>query len=318
MKGLTKFLVGRFVPGWENTQDPAVRQRYGALSGGVGIGLNLLLSAGKFVAGALSGSLAMTADALNNLTDAASNVVTIVGFRVAGHKADEEHPFGHGRAEYVAGFVVSLLILLVALELGQDSLARITTPAPVSVSWVTAAVLGGSVLVKLWMWRFNRTLSRCIFSSALGATAQDSLSDCAATLVVLLGAVGSHFGAAWLDGVVGLGVAVFIAWSGLRSAKETVDPLLGRPPAEEVVREIADSVLESPEIVGIHDLMVHEYGPGHLFATIHAEVPRDMALVDAHAAADRVERTLLERWGVHAVVHIDPVGEEDGGTPSQE
>lgn len=308
MKGLTKWLVGRFVPNWENREAPAVRQRCGTLSGGIGIALNVLLAAGKFLAGAVSGSLSMTADALNNLTDAASSVVTLVGFRVAGHQADDEHPFGHGRAEYVSGFVVSLLILLVALELARSSLERIFSPAPVVFSALAAGILICSILVKLWMWRFNRGLGGYISSTTLAAVAQDSLSDCAATLVVLLGAVGSHFGAAWLDGVVGLGVAGFIAWGGLQAARDTVDPLLGRATDPAMVAEIRDIVLEQPEFVGIHDLVVHEYGPGHLFATIHAEVPADMALVTAHAAADRAERELKERMGVQAVIHVDPQG----------
>lgn len=312
MRGLTKWLVRHAVPHWENREDPAVRQRCGALSGGVGVALNILLAAGKFLAGALTGSLSMTADALNNLTDAASSVVTLVGFRVAGHKADAEHPFGHGRAEYVSGFVVSLLILLVALELGQSSVGRILRPAPVKLSWLAAGILVCSILVKLWMWRSNRGLSVYISSATLAAVAQDSISDCAATLVVLLGAVGSHFGAGWLDGVVGLGVALFIAWGGLQAARDTLDPLLGRPAAPELVEEITRLVLVQEEITGIHDLVVHEYGPGHLFATIHAEVPQDMALLTAHAAADRAEAVLLEQLGVQAVIHVDPVEENPG------
>ncbi len=291
--------------------DPQVRVRCGRSSGVVGICLNLLLAAGKFLAGALSGSLAMTADGLNNFTDAGSSVVTLVGFQVAGHKADAEHPFGHGRAEYVSGLIVALVILLVGFELGQSSVEKILDPEPVTFSWVAVGVLAAAILVKLWMWRFNIVLSKTLDSSALAATAADALSDSAATAAVLAGTVLAHYTGLVLDGWLGLGVAAFILWSGFMAVRDTLDLLLGRAPSEETVRQIADTVLECPEIVGIHDLEVHEYGPGHLFATIHAEVPPDMALLTAHAAADKAERVLLERFGVHAVIHIDPLDADE-------
>lgn len=306
MTGPSRWLAQRMLQGRE-PRDPAVRARCGQLSGRIGIGLNLLLAAAKFLAGTLSGSLAMMGDALNNLTDAGSSIVTLFGFRVAGHKADKEHPFGHGRAEYVSGFVVSLLILLVAFELARSSVEKLIHPTAVTLSWLAVGLLVGSVLVKLWMWRFNLALSRALGSEALKATAEDSISDCAATLTVLAGARLGALGYFWVDALAGLGVALFIAWTGFKAARETLDPLLGRPASEELAGELSRLVLEQEEITGIHGLVVHEYGPGRLFATIHAEVSADMPLLAAHAAADRAEEALLERLGVQAVIHVDPI-----------
>ncbi len=311
MTGLTGFLTKKFVPGYENPKDPAARQRCGAMSGRVGIFLNLCLSAGKFVAGTLSGSLSMTADALNNLTDAASSVVTLVGFRMAGHKADEDHPFGHGRAEYVSGLIVSLIILLVGFELGKSSVEKLLHPTPLTFSWVAVGVLAASILVKLWMWRFNRSLSRYLNSEALAATAADSLSDSIATTVVLLGAVASRFSSLPIDGFLGLLVALFILRSGYGAAKDTLDPLLGRPADPALVEEIQKSVLESPFIVGIHDLVIHDYGPGRVMATLHAEVPMDADFLAAHDAIDAVERRLRETCHVETVIHMDPIATND-------
>lgn len=291
--------------------DPQVRVRCGRTSGVLGICLNLLLAAGKLLAGGLSGSLAMTADGLNNLTDAGSSVVTLVGFQVAGHKADAEHPFGHGRAEYLSGLIVALVILLVGFELGRSSVEKIISPQPVTFSWAAVGVLAAAVLAKLWMWRFNAALGKALASSALAAAAADARSDSAATAAVLAGTLLARYTGLVLDGWLGLGVAAFILWSGFMAVRDTLDLLLGRAPSEETARRIAETVLECPEIVGIHDLEVHEYGPGHLFATIHAEVPPDMALLTAHAAADKAERVLQERFGVHAVIHIDPLDADE-------
>ena len=293
-------------------QDPGQREACGQVSGLVGIAANILLAVGKFLAGWLSGSLAMTADAFNNLTDAGSSVVTLAGFRMAGHKADKEHPFGHGRAEYIAGLIVSLLILLVGFELGQSSIEKIIHPSGVTFSVVAAVVLVVSIAVKLWMWRFNTALGKALQSQALMATATDALADSVATSAVLLGTVLGHLTHLPLDGWLGLAVAVFIFYSGFQATRDTLDPLLGRPASTELIEEITRLVMEQEEVTGIHELVVHEYGPGHLFATIHAEVPADMTLLTAHAAADRAERLLAERLGVQAVIHIDP---ENGDCP---
>lgn len=306
----SQWLVRRLLRGGEQVS-PGRRERCGQLSGAVGIALNLLLAAGKLLAGLLTRSLSMTADALNNLTDAFSSVVTLVGFKVAGHKADKEHPFGHGRAEYVSGLIVSLVILLVGFELARTSVEKIITPERVAFSWLAVGVLVASILVKLWMWRFNAALGKALDSAALSATALDALSDSVATSAVLAGTLIAHFSGLSLDAWLGLGVSVFILWSGFLAARDTLDLLLGRAPSQETVDRIAATVLEIPEIVGLHGLAVHEYGPGHLFATIHAEVPSDMTLLTAHAAADRAERELRQRLGVHAVIHIDPLGNDD-------
>ena len=311
MKGPGAWMAEKVLAG--GPQGPDGRERCGQLSGALGIGANLLLAAGKLAAGWLSGSLAIAADAANNLTDAASSVVTLAGFRVAGHKADKEHPFGHGRAEYIAGLIVSLLILLVGLELGRSSVQRIFHPSAVALSGWTAGVLAASVLVKLGMWRFNAALGRALQSQTLAATAADALADSAATAAVLVGTALGQAAGRPVDGWLGLAVAAFILWSGFRAARDTLDPLLGRPAAPELAEEITQVVLEQAEIEGIHDLVVHEYGPGHLFATVHAEVPADLPLLTAHAAADRAERALARRLGVQAVIHIDPQGGDQGG-----
>lgn len=307
MKLPSQWLVERLLRG-RDLGSPGQRENCGQLSGAVGIGANLLLAAGKFLAGWLSASLAMTADAFNNLTDACSSVVTLIGFRMAGHKADKEHPFGHGRAEYIAGLIVSLLILLVGLELGRTSVEKILHPSGVVLSAVAIGVLAASIAVKLCMWRFNAALGRALQSQALAATALDALADSVATSAVLLGTVLGHLTQLHLDGWLGLAVAVFILYSGFRAVRDTLDPLLGRPAAPKLVEEITRLVLEQEEVTGIHELVVHEYGPGHLFATIHAEVPQDMTLLAAHAAADRAEHVLHERLGLEAVIHIDPQG----------
>lgn len=316
MKGLTLALSRRFVKDWEEVDDPSVRQRYGGLSGMVGICLNLLLSAGKFAAGWLSGSLAMTADALNNLTDAGSSVVTLVGFRLAGQRADEGHPFGHGRAEYISGLIVSLIILLVGFELGKSSVEKIFKPEPVAFSWTAVVVLIAAILVKLWMWGFNRQLSKQLSSGALAATAMDSLSDSVATTAVLVGTLVGHFSKVPLDGWLGLAVAIFILRAGYSAAKDTLDPLLGQAPEESLVQSIEAIVLENPSITGLHELVVHDYGPGRRLATIHAEMDSATSLVDAHAAADAAEKALMERLHIEAVIHVDPV-DPDGENPCE-
>lgn len=306
MKLPSKWLVERLLAD-RDLKNAGQRERCGQLSGAVGIGANLALAVGKFLAGWLSASLAMTADAFNNLTDACSSVVTLVGFRMAGHKADKEHPFGHGRAEYIAGLIVSLLILLVGLELGRSSVEKIFHPTSVVLSGWAMGVLAASIAIKLCMWRFNAALGKTLQSQALAATALDALADSVATSAVLAGTVLGHLTRLPLDGWLGLAVAVFILYSGLRAVRDTLDPLLGRPAAPELVEEITRLVLVQEEITGIHDLVVHEYGPGHLFATIHAEVPQNMTLLAAHAAADQAEAVLLEQLGVQAVIHVDPV-----------
>jgi len=308
---MTDYLVKRFVRDYDQVQDPEVRERYGLLSGIVGILLNLLLSVGKFFAGLVTGSISITADAFNNLSDAGSSVVTLVGFRLAGQKADDDHPFGHGRIEYLAGLLVSLIILLVGFELGRSSLEKIIHPEKVAFSAVSLVILGVSIAVKLWMSFFNRRLSQKIHSAAMAATAADSLSDVVATSAVLLGAVVSRVSGVSIDGWVGVLVALFILRAGWGAAKDTIDPLLGQTPDPELVKEIERTVLAHEAVVGIHDLVIHDYGPGRSMMSFHAEVPMNVDIMEAHDAIDHIERELMRKFGIQTSVHMDPIATND-------
>lgn len=296
-----------FIKDRNNYGSPEVRRRYGMLCGGVGIFLNILLCCAKLLAGALSGSIAITADAFNNLSDAGSSVVTIAGFRLAGQKPDSEHPFGHGRLEYLAGLAVSFLILLVGVELFKSSLTKIITPEEVTFSWAAAAVLLLSIAVKVYMFVYNRGVGKKIDSAAMKAAASDSLSDCVATFAVLA----SMFICKWtgvnIDGWCGMAVAVFIFVAGVRSVKETVSPLLGQPPEAEFVKKIEDIIMSYDGVEGIHDLIVHDYGPGRRMISVHAEVPAENDVIVMHDLIDNIERRLSEETGCAAVIHMDPV-----------
>ena len=308
---MTELLLRRFVRGCEDVKDPEVRERYGTLSGIVGIVLNLLISLSKFVAGVLTGAVSVTADAFNNLSDAASSVVTLVGFRLAGQKADDDHPYGHGRMEYLAGLAVSVAILLVGFELAKGAVDKILHPEEVSFSWLSVGILCLSILVKLWMYFFNRDLSRRIDSAAMAATAADSLSDCVATLAVLAGLLVAHFVHVSIDGWVGILVAAFVLRAGWEATRETIDPLLGQAPDPELVKNIQDTVLSHPEILGVHDMMVHDYGPGHVMATLHAEVSLDGDMAETHDVIDDVEREIMAKYRVLTTIHMDPIANND-------
>ena len=304
---MIELLARRLIRDHDHVNDPAVRRAYGVLCGCAGIALNLLLFAGKCLAGLISGSIAITADAFNNLSDAGSSVVTFIGFRLAGQRADDSHPFGHGRMEYLAGLVVSLLILLVGFELGKSSIEKILHPEPVAFSALSAVILAVSVLVKLWMCHLNRALSKRIGSAALAATAADSLSDAVATTVLLLGLLAGHFLQLPLDGWLGVAVALFILRAGWGAAKDTLDPLLGQPPDPKLVKGVQDTVLSHQEIVGLHDLIIHDYGPGRRMLSLHAEVPADCDIMRVHDLIDHIERELGRKYAVEAVIHMDPV-----------
>ena len=273
----------------------------------VGILLNTLLCLGKLAAGMLTGSVAIVADALNNLSDAASSVITLVGFRLAGQVADEEHPFGHGRMEYLTGLVVSMAILLMGFELGKSSVEKLIHPEELDFSWLAAAILAAAVLVKLWMYRFNRAVGRAISSQAVEATAADSLSDAAATAVVLAATLIGHFFHLQIDGLAGLLVAAFILKTGWEAAKDTLDPLLGRPMDPELARDIDKLVVSHPNILGIHDLVYHDYGPGRAMMSFHAEVPADGDFLEYHDLIDHIERELKETHHIDTVIHMDPI-----------
>ena len=304
---MIKWLTKKFVKNPEDVHSPEVRQGYGTMSGAVGIFLNLCLFAGKLVSGLLSGSIAITADALNNLSDAASSIVTLIGFRMAGRKPDLEHPFGHGRIEYIAGLIVSFIILMMGYELLTSSVGKILTPEGVTFSLLPAVILAASVLVKLWMAHFNHTLAKAIDSAAMEATAADSRSDAVATTAVLAGTI---IGGIWdipIDGWLGLAVSILILKTGFDAAKDTISPLLGQPPEKDFVDEIEKTVTAHPDILGIHDLIVHNYGPGRVMVSLHAEVSGDGNFYKLHDMIDNVERELGEKLHCIATIHLDPI-----------
>ena len=308
------FLARKLIRDYNNVSDAAVRRAYGVLCGAVGIVLNLLLFAGKALAGIISGSIAITADAFNNLSDAGASVVTLLGFKLAAQRPDRDHPFGHGRMEYVSGLVVSMVILLMGVELAKTSVEKILEPQPVEFSPLVAVILAVSIAVKLYMSHYNRTIGRKIGSAAMAATAADSLSDSLATTAVLLSTLAGHFWNVNIDGWCGAAVACFILWAGVKAAKETIDPLLGQPPSPEFVSQIQEIVLRHREITGIHDLMVHDYGPGRLFVSLHAEVPASGDILALHDVVDSAERELASELGCLATIHMDPVVSDDGLT----
>lgn len=308
---MTNFLLRRFIPDYQNTADPAVRERYGKLAGITGIICNVLLFAFKLLAGTLSGSVSITADAVNNLSDASSSLVTLLGFRLAARPADEEHPYGHARMEYLSGLAVAVMILVIGVELVKSSVQKILHPEAVEFSVLTAAVLTGSILLKLWMALFDRKLGRKISSAALIAAAADSRSDVIATGAVLLACVVGRLTGLMIDGWAGLLVALFILWSGVGVVKDTVDPLLGAKPDEELVRAIAYLMTSHVNILGFHDLMVHDYGPGRRFASVHAEIDHRIDPLVAHEILDEIERQAKRELHVDLVIHYDPIVTDD-------
>ena len=295
-------------------EDPAVRRAYGQLCGLVGICLNGLLFAAKLFAGTVTGSIAITADAFNNLSDAGSSVVTLLGFRMAGRKPDPEHPFGHGRMEYISGLVVSALILLMGVELGKTSLGKIFSPEPVEFSVAALCILILSVCVKLYMYWYNHAIGKKIQSAAMTATGIDSLSDAVSTSVVLLAMVAGQWTDLPIDGWAGLLVSVFILYSACRAAMETLNPLLGQAPDQELVEGIQKLVMSHPEVCGIHDLVVHDYGPGRQMISLHAEVPADGNILELHDVIDSIEIELRQQMGCEAVIHMDPIVTDDAQT----
>lgn len=305
------FLSKIFIKDQENLSSAERRAKFGSLCGFVGIFLNLCLFAGKLFVGLLSGAISAVADAFNNLSDAASSLITLFGFRLANQKPDPDHPFGHGRFEYISGFIVSLLILLVGFELGKSSVEKIINPETVEFSIVSVVILTVSVIVKLYMAHYNRVIGKKISSTAMVATATDSTSDAIATTVVLLCMLVSHFTSVQIDAYCGLAVSAFILYSGFRSAKETISPLLGQPPTEELVDEIERIVKSYPIVSGIHDLVVHDYGPGRLMVSLHAEVPANGDLLEIHDVIDNAEKELNEKLNCESVIHMDPIQKGD-------
>lgn len=304
---MTKTLIRLFVRDAENTRDVRVRERYGVLSGAVGIACNVLLFALKLVIGLLTGSISIAADAFNNLSDGLSCLISIVGFKVAGKEPDAKHPFGYGRTEYIAGLVVSFIIVLVGFEFLKTSVGRILHPAPVAFSWVLMAILAVSMLVKLWMGAFNVQIGRRIDSPVLMAAGQDSRNDVITTGVVMIGMIAGRFTPLPVDSYIGVLVALFIVWAGIGIARDTVAPLLGEAADPEIAEHIGQIVMDSPYIVGVHDLIVHNYGAGRSLASLHAEVPSDSDFVAVHEVIDEAEKRVWQQTGVYVVIHMDPI-----------
>ena len=304
-------LAKHLIKDYQNVAAPEVRRAYGVLCGAVGIAINLLLFALKLLAGTLAGSVAITADAFNNLSDAGASIVTLLGFRLAGHKPDTEHPFGHGRIEYISGLIVSLVILLMGFELLRDAVGAILHPEAVECSALTVTILLISICAKCYMYCYNHGVGKKLNAAAMQATAADSLSDCAATTAVLLSTLAGHFLHWQIDGWCGLVVSLLILWAGVQAAKDTLSPLLGQPPTEEFVQQIHDIVMANKSICGIHDLIVHDSGPGRVRISLHAEVPAHGDILALHDEIDNVEKELHDRLGCEAVIHMDPIVTND-------
>lgn len=304
---MVKLLSKLFIKNPTEYTDPSVRKAYGTLCSLLGIFLNVLLFAGKYAAGAISGSIAITADAFNNLSDAGASAISLLGFRLSGKKPDPDHPFGHGRIEYISGLAVAALIIVMGVELLISSVEKILSPEPVEVGLLPAAILLASILVKLYMFAYNCSVGKKISSSAMAATGADSLSDSVATAVVLL-----SMGVSWLfkvniDGWAGAAVAVFILFAGYGVAKDTLSPLLGQAPDPELVKSIEEIVMSSDAVIGMHDLVVHDYGPGRMMISLHAEVDGRGDIFQLHDSIDTVERELKSTLGCDATIHMDPV-----------
>ena len=305
---MTQFLIRCFIKRPDDVKDAAVRTAYGNLASLVGMACNILLCIGKLLAGTLFGSIAIMADALNNLSDASSNVVSLIGFRLAAKAPDAEHPYGHARYEYLAGLVVSVTILAIGLSLLKESALKVLHPTPVAFSWLSIGVLAASILVKLWLSGFNRAVGKKISSETLMATAADSRNDVLTTGAVLLSTIlCSLTGYGIIDGIMGVGVAAFILWSGWGLVMDTLSPLLGESPSPELVEHIERTVMSYPGVLGVHDLMVHDYGPGHQFASLHVEFPAETDPLTAHDVIDNIENDFLKKDRLQVTIHYDPI-----------
>lgn len=305
------FLASLFIKDSKNYKEPSVRQAYGVLSGAVGIGLNILLFFGKWFAGTISGSIAIIADAFNNLSDAGSSIITLIGFRLSGQEPDPEHPFGHGRMEYISGLLVSVAILVMGFELIGSSIGKLRSPEPIESSALVFGILIASILVKLYMFFYNHSLSKKIESAAMKATSVDSLSDTVATTLVLIATLISKYTGLLLDGWFGILVGLFILYTGGSTLKETIDLLLGQPPKQEFIDEVKEIVLGHSMVHGVHDLIVHDYGPGRVMISLHAEVDVNGDIQDIHEQIDHIEHELQEKLHCSATIHMDPIVTDD-------
>ena len=308
---MIKLLAKIFIKNSSNYQDVKVREQYGVLCGAVGIGLNIILFLAKFLFGTISASVAMVADAFNNLSDAASSIIQILGFKLSSKKPDPEHPFGHGRIEYISGLIISMLILLMGFELLKSSVSSILNPKTLSVSTFSIVILIFAIGIKLYMMLYNLSISKKINSVSMKATATDSFFDCISTALVLISLIFANFTTLPIDGIAGLVVSLFILYGGITSALETIEPLLGSAPDSDFVKQIEEELLSHKPIVGMHDLVIHDYGPGRLMISLHAEVPGNMNIFEIHDAVDVAEVSIAQKFNCHVVIHMDPIDTEN-------
>lgn len=304
---MTNFLIKAFVKDYKNTENPIVRTAYGKFAGWVGIFCNIFLFTLKFITGSLTKSISITADAINNLTDAGSSIVSLIGFKLAGKPADKEHPYGHGRYEYIAALTVAAIIMVIGIELLKTGISKVVSPTPVSFSLATVFILIVSILIKLWMSFFNLKVGKTINSQTLKATAQDSRNDVFSTGAVLVSLLINFFFDINIDGIIGIGVALFILYSGFGLIKDTLDPLLGNAPDENFVNYIEHKIMSYPGVLGTHDLIVHDYGPGRRFASVHVEVAAEDEILDTHDSIDNIERDFLSEDNLNLIIHMDPI-----------
>ncbi|MDP4118717.1 MAG: cation diffusion facilitator family transporter [Bacillota bacterium] len=296
-----------FIKDRENVTDANVRRHYGELGGTVGIILNICLFVFKLSAGLLTKSIGIIADAMNNLSDAGSSIITLTSFKMSGKPADNDHPFGHGRIEYISALFVSIAILLMGFELAKSSIEKIIHPEPIEFKWIMIIILAAAILIKTWMFFFNKKIGMKIDSQTMIATSKDSLSDSVATSSVLVGILIAHFANLQIDGLIGLVVSMFIFYTGISTIKQSIAPLLGQEPDPKLVQEIEQMVMAHKSIEGIHELVIHNYGPTRFMVSLHTEVPADADIIEIHDRIDRIEKELNEKFGCEAVIHLDPI-----------
>lgn len=304
---MIKILIKRYIADYENVNNKDVREKYGILAGGLGIVCNLFLFVLKIVIGLFMNSIAIISDAINNLSDMCSSVISIASSKISNMKADREHPFGHGRVEYIASLIVSFIILLVGFELFKTSINKIFNPETIKFSFPLFIILVASILVKIWMYAYNKYIGKKINSSIISTTATDSLNDCIATSAVIISLIVGQFTTLPIDGIMGVIVSALIMYTGLKVAKEITGILIGQPPSKEFICDIAEFVMSYEGIVGVHDFLAHDYGPGAIVASLHAEVPDDINIVKIHETIDEIEKEVLDRYGVLLVIHMDPI-----------
>lgn len=304
---LSELLIHKFIKNYEDIENPKVRDKYGYLGGTMGIITNLLLAVAKFVIGRISNSISLIADAMNNLSDATSSIITIAGFKFASKPADKEHPFGHGRVEYISGLLISFIVLFIGVEFVKSSYERIIHPVKTEFQWIYLAILALSIVIKMWMGKFNKTIAKSINSSALAASSIEAFVDVIICTCIIISLVLSRYTNLVIDGYIGLLVSMFILYSGYILIKDTLNPLLGEAPDPELAKNIIEKVKEYDHIKGVHELVIHNYGPRKILASIHAEVPKDISLDEIHKVVDKAEKEISEDLKVHLIIHLEPV-----------